>query len=279
MNPDIERKLNNVTNLISLPEVYIKVNELMDNPNSDMYKFAEVVMVDPGLSALILKLVNSAYYGFPETIQNIAQSISLIGLNRFHQIVMGVSAMSSLNEGGDPDTLQKFWRASLNTGVMAQLLATRVNAVENDEMFIAGLLHEIGHLVMYTHFPELVDESLKLAQERDLLIQEAEREVMDCHYGEVGAMLMANWELPKHLQTLTHNQPFPDEAEEDQQIAMLMHIAHIYGHGIAEYNLEDVEALVTDEMLFAVGILRDELLLDMEDAESMSREMAKVILH
>ena len=279
MNPDIESKLNHVTDLISLPEVYLKVNELMDNPNSDMYKFAEVVMVDPGLSALILKLVNSAYYGFPETIQNIAQSISLIGLNRFHQIVMGVSAMSSLNEGGDEVVLEKFWRSSLNTGVMAQLLASRVNAVENDEMFVAGLLHDIGHLVLYTHFPEQADQCEQLAKSQNLTIQEAEREVLGCHSGDIGATLMAKWELPAELQNLTINQPFPDEAGDNKQIATLMHVAHIYGQNIFDQNLVDVDSLVSDDMLFTIGILRDELNLDMEDAESMSREMARVILH
>lgn len=279
MNTDIESKLNEVTSLISLPEVYIKVDSLMNDPNSDMYKFAEVVMVDPGLSALILKLVNSAYYGFPETIQNIAQSISLIGLDRFHQIVLGVSAMSCLKVENDNFALEEFWRSSLNTGVMAQLLATRIDAAQNDEMFVAGLLHKIGHLVLFAHFPEQAEESASLAKERNLLIQEAERELMGCHYGEIGATLMAKWQLPQELQTLTHNQPFPLEAGEDQQLATLMHVAHIYGQNISEHEILEVEALVSDDMLGILGILREELALDMEDAESMSREMAKVILH
>jgi HD-like signal output (HDOD) protein len=279
MNSDIEKKLNEVTNLISLPEVYIKVNNLMDNPNSDMYKFAEVVMVDPSLSALILQMVNSAYYGFPETIQNIAQSISLIGLDRFHQIVLGVSAMSCLKVENDNFAIETFWRSSLNTGVMAQLLATRMDAAENDEMFIAGLLHEIGHLVLYAHFPEHAEESMALAKERNVPIQEAELALMGCHYGEIGATLMAKWELPHELQVLTHNQPFPLEAGEDQRLATLMHVAHIYGQNISELRVPEVESLVSDDMLSILGILREELCLDIEDAESMSREMAKVILH
>ncbi|MFT4713218.1 MAG: HD-like signal output (HDOD) protein [Candidatus Azotimanducaceae bacterium] len=279
MNTDIEIKLNEVTSLISLPEVYIKVNRLMENPNSDMYKFAEVVMVDSGLSALILKMVNSAYFGFPETIQNIAQSISLIGLDRFHQIVLGVSAMSCLKVDNQDFSLEQFWRSSLSTGVMAQLLATRMDAAENDEMFIAGLLHEIGRLILYAHFPELAVETATLAKERNVPIQEAELELMGCHYGEIGATLMAKWKLPEELQTLTHNQPFPLEAGEDQQNATLMHVAHIYGQNIAGNKIDVVESLVSDDMLSILGILREELCLDMEDAESMSREMAKVILH
>ena len=137
---------------------------------------------------------------------------------------------------------------------------------------------KLAHLVLYAHFSEQAKQTAMLAKKHNLLMQEAERELMGCHYGEIGAILMAKWQLPCELQMLTHHKPFPLEAGEDLQLTTLMHVAHIDGQNISDDQILEVDALVSDDLLTTLGILRGELALDIDNAESMSQEMAEVIL-
>lgn len=126
---EIQEKLQEVTELISLPEAYLKVRRLMDDPASDIYDFAEVISVDPNLSTRVLKVVNSAYFGFPEPVESISRAINMIGIGPLHNYGAG------------------------NFGDFEPRTAQRLKMSKIDHLFIAGLLHEIGHLVLYSKFP------------------------------------------------------------------------------------------------------------------------------
>ncbi len=110
---EIEQRLQEVTELISLPEVYLKVRKLMDDPNSDIYDFAEVISIDPNLTSRVLRVVNSAYFGFPEPVESISRAVNMIGIGQLHNMVLGISAISSLKQPNDILPLDTFWLASL----------------------------------------------------------------------------------------------------------------------------------------------------------------------
>ena len=145
---EIEQALQEVTELISLPEVYLKVRQLMDDPASDIYDFGEVISVDPNLSTRVLKVVNSAYFGFPKPIDSIARAVNMIGIGLLHNMVLGISAVSCIALPNEFVPLKTFWRKSLYCGVLARLLAEKMALDKSEHLFIAGLLHEIGHLVL-----------------------------------------------------------------------------------------------------------------------------------
>ena len=161
---EIQQRLQEVTELISLPEVYLKVRRLMDDQAADIYDFAEVISVDPNLSTRVLKVVNSAYFGFPEPVESISRAINMIGIGPLHNMVLGISAISSLSLPNDILPLNTFWRASLFSGVLARLLAEQLKLAKSDHLFIAGLLHEIGHLVLYSKFPLQALAAQKIAR-------------------------------------------------------------------------------------------------------------------
>ena len=123
--PDINKQLHEVTELISLPEVYLKIRQLMADDDSDIADFAEIVRLDPNLSLAVLKMVNSAFFGFSRKIENVLQATNMIGIGQLHIIVLGLSAISALNCPNKLIPLKTFWRSSLFTGVLAQLLAQR----------------------------------------------------------------------------------------------------------------------------------------------------------
>jgi HD-like signal output (HDOD) protein len=274
----IEQRLQEVTELISLPEVYLKVRRLMDDPHSDIYDFAEVISVDPNLSSRVLKVVNSAYFGFPEPVDSISRAVNLIGIGQLHNMVLGISAISSLELPNDILPLDTFWRASLFSGVLARLLAEQMKLAKSEHLFIAGLLHEIGHLVLYSKFPLQALAAQQLAETQGKQIHVAEMQVLGCHYGDIGAMLMANWNLSETLQTLTRNQPVPANASDLEVESTLMHLAHACAHAEATDSGAAADTSLDAEILDLTGLSQEELEISLGDARSISADMEKVIL-
>ncbi len=275
---EIELRLQEVTELISLPEVYLKVRRLMDDPVSDIYDFAEVINVDPNLSTRVLKVVNSAYFGFPEPVENVARAVNMIGIAQLHNMVLGISAISSLELPNDILPLNTFWRTSLFSGVLARLLAEQMKLADNDHLFIAGLLHEIGHLVLYSKFPLQALAAQRIAEDQGKQIHEAEMQVLGYHYGEIGAMLMANWNLPANLQSITRNQPDPTSACDKQAEIALMHLAHACAQSETTGNPASADNLIDAEVLAMTGLTQEELQDSMGEARLISADMEKVIL-
>ncbi len=275
---EIEQRLQEVTELISLPEVYLKVRRLMDDPHSDIYDFAEVISVDPNLSSRVLKVVNSAFFGFPEPVDSISRAVNMIGIGQLHNMVLGISAISSLNLANDIMPLNTFWRASLFSGVLARLLAEQMKLAKSEHLFIAGLLHEIGHLVLYSKFPLQALAARQIAEDQGKQIHEAEMQIMGCHYGDIGAMLMANWNLSGNLQTLTRNQPIPENANELKIESTLMHLAHACAHSEATDSTSAADTCFDAEIQTLTGLSQEEFDNSLDEARSISTDMERVIL-
>lgn len=275
---EIEKRLQEVTELISLPEVYLKLRRLMVDPNSDIYDFAEVISVDPNLSSRVLKVVNSAYFGFPEPVDSIARAVNMLGIGQLHNMVLGISAMSSLELPNDIMPLNTFWRASLFAGVLARLLGERMKLASSEHLFIAGLLHEIGHLVLYSKFPLQALAARQIAEQQGKQIHEAEMQLLGCHYGDIGAMLMANWNLPDILQILTRNQPVPADADALKIETTLMHLAHACAYLEATDSDTAADTSFDAEIQALTGLSQMEFEYSLEEARSISADMEKVIL-
>lgn len=275
---NIEQRLREVTELISLPEVYLRVRRLMDDPAADIYAFAEVISVDPNLSGRVLRLVNSAYFGFSEPVESISRAVSMIGIGQLHNMVLGISAVSSLALPNDILPLKTFWRASLYSGVLARLLADKLRLAKSDYLFIAGLLHEIGHLVLYAKFPLQALAAQQLAEDQGQQIHEAEMQLLGYHYGDVGAMLMANWNLSQNMQALTRNHPNPVAASDKQIETALLHLAHACARSRALENPGLADNTIGAEVRAMIGLTREEIEESLDEAGSVSADMEKVIL-
>ena len=226
----------------------------------------------------MLKVVNSAYFGFPEPVDSIARAVNMIGIAQLHNMVLGISAISSLDLPNDIMPLDTFWRSSLFAGVLARLLAEQMKLAKSDHLFIAGLLHEIGHLVLYSKFPLQALAAQKMAEDQGRAIHESELEVLGYHYGDIGAMLMANWNLSDNLQSLTRNQPTPDAATENKTETALMHLAHACAQSVTTDNRAAADNPIDAEVLAMIGLTQEDLEHSMAEARTISADMEKVIL-
>ncbi len=279
--PTFRNQLEQVTELISLPEIYLKIHALMDDSKSDIDDFARVIRLDPNLTAKLLKAVNSAYFGFAGEINSISRAVYMMGIQQLHIMVLSISAVtavSALDFPKDIIDLKSFWRSSLLTGTLSQLLAQQLKLRPNERFFILGLLHEIGHLVLYAKFPQLARETSRLAQENDISIDQAEGQILGCHYGNIGAQLMQHWQLPASFLSLTNYQPTPELATDDQIETSVLHIAHAFAHKQYIELAKDPEASITPFAWEATQLTPEQVRQALEAAVVMSADMERVIL-
>ena len=188
--------------LITLPHVYLRINALIEDPDSTMNDIAKAVSQDPSFTVRLLRLANSSFYGFASKIDTAHKAVSVIGTSQIRNLALSMSVASSFE--GLPNELvsmDNFWRHSLYCALIARLLARRAKGCDPDAVFTAGLLHDNGELIIFNRLPELARESLLLVQDQvdDLPIYLAERRVIGYDHAQVGGELASLWGLPPLL--------------------------------------------------------------------------------
>jgi HD-like signal output (HDOD) protein len=161
---------------------------------------ADVVEKDTSLSAKLLKIVNSAFYSFPSKIDSIRRAITIIGTKELATLAIGISAIEAFS--GIPAELtdmRKFWRHSIACGIFARLLGTYVDGVSTERLFVSGLLHDIGRLVMFRSLPEHTAYSLFVSVDQCLPLYKVENDVFGFEHAGVGSLLMEKWKFPTQL--------------------------------------------------------------------------------
>ena len=274
-------QLDQVTELISLPEIYLKVHALMDDSKSELEDFARVIQIDANLSAKLLKAANSAYFGFAGEVSSIQRAVYMMGIQQLHVMVLSISAISAVSSMDFPEDLidlKTFWRGSLLSGSLSRLLAQQLQVRPFEQFFILGLLHEIGHLVLYAKFPQMARDTRQLANDNNIRIDKAEEQLLGYHYGNIGARLMKLWQLPSIFQMLTNFQPTPELAPDLRREVSILHISHAYSE--AHLNSKNVNpaSLIQPVVWEATGLSPDQVQSLLVEAIDMSAELESVIL-
>ncbi|MHC4507121.1 MAG: HDOD domain-containing protein [Planctomycetota bacterium] len=224
---DIKRFISSIDNLPTLPVVVAHVNELVENPSASATDINNAIRQDVALSARILKLVNSSFYGFPRKISSITHAVVILGFNTVRNVVLSAFVLDAFTGKGLPFGHRQFWIHSLGAGVAAQTLAEGNDLAEAEDAFIAGLLHDVGKIVMHQYARRPFAEVLRIVKERDCLIYDAEREVLGTTHAEVGGALLEAWHLPTHLVEAVRVHHAPEQSTQSAGLAAVVHIADI----------------------------------------------------
>lgn len=213
--------------LISLPDVYVRLRSIINSPNSSMSDVAQVLVHDPAITARLLKLVNSSFFGLPNKVDTMTHAINMLGTEQVHDLVLATVVVDSFSGfTNDSFNIYDFWFNGVYCAVTSRLLAYHCDKLEDTERpFIEGLLHNIGHMVMYQKMPELALEAAELSASKGVDLHLAEREAIGFDYAQVGAELMREWKLPKSLQEVTEFQNEPGKASQYKLEASLLHIS------------------------------------------------------
>ncbi|MEJ2344622.1 MAG: HDOD domain-containing protein [Gammaproteobacteria bacterium] len=202
--------------LASPPEIYLRLTELLDDPAHTALGLADVLEKDPGMSARLLRLVNSAFYGFPSQIDSVRRAVTIVGMRELRDLVLATAVLDMFS--GLPNELvnmQTFWENSLRCAVVAKLVAEAQESQQQVEsLFVCGLLHEIGHLVMYSKLPELAREAWLRHRYGAVELHKAEQQVFGFDYAAVGGALMRGWRMPLVLQETVEFHLEPERARD-----------------------------------------------------------------
>ncbi|MDC9724486.1 MAG: HDOD domain-containing protein [Gammaproteobacteria bacterium] len=223
-----EALVNKSLELVSPPTTYTQLNDLMNDPNSSADDISSVINTDPALATRLLKVVNSPFYGFPSQINTISRAITIIGTRELIHLVLATSVINSFN--GIPSSLiniNEFWRHSLACAIAAKQLAMKCGQRAAERFFLAGLLHNIGSLVIYQSMPELAREAINGAKFGNEVIYLSEQRIIGFDHTEVGHALVKAWRLPSSLEEVVRHHHTPTESEEFSLEVAIVHIADI----------------------------------------------------
>lgn len=187
-------KLNDIP---TLPIVATKVSELINNPNSSSADIAEVLKKDQVLTAKVLKLINSPYYGIPGEVTDVKRALAYLGFNTLAQLVLSVSVISMFSNSGDSNfSLGDFWKHALGTAVTSEVIAKTIAHPKPEECFTCGLLHDIGKLVLFQIAPDEFFKTLRMAEKEKISFHEAEKRLEIPAHGYLGEYIANKWQLP-----------------------------------------------------------------------------------
>lgn len=265
----------------SLPDIVDRVFQAMDDPNSTAAQIGKVINDDPALTARLLKLVNSPFYGFRSKIDTVFRAIALIGHNELRSVVLATSALKVFT--GIPSDLVNmslFWKRSLYTAVVARVLAAYRREKEIERYFIAGLLHDLGSLLLYLECPDEMSKALTSNQQDKIPLWEAEKQVLGYDHAEVGGALLKSWNLPPLLCEAVRYHIYPAKAAADyRDAANLLHLAwQIVRHHIERDPLLAEDAEISETIWQDNNLQPDVLDLIIEKAQQQYEASQGILL-
>ncbi len=231
--PDLSRLSGGAVKLAALPHIVVQALDTLKNPNVSFSYVAEIISKDTALSAKLLKLVNSALYGFPEPVDTITRAVTVVGANRLTSLALGVSLISIFDSiPKEVLDMRSFWLHSLACAVLARLLAVSAGHPNEERCFVAGLLHDIGRLVMLKNHPGHVAQAVAVAHNEGRALHEVEQDLWAFDHSMLGGRLLAAWKFPGALERAVgeHHHPGVKNIHTD---AALVHMADIMTHALA----------------------------------------------
>ncbi len=242
--------VDGIEKLVSLPEVCIKVNRLIDAPNYSAATLGDLISQDTDLTARLLRIVNSAFFHQQAPVETISRAITVVGTNELRNLVMATSAARVFT--GIPADLvdvPEFWRYSLATGVIASELSARCRVLHAERLFVMGMLHDIGRLVIYLRLPDESRDIQLVTGGDDSLLPSVEEEILGFTHMETGEALLTRWNLPRSIVTVVANHHHPMRARDFRLETSILHLASALAlceldEGVSEEALKLIDPVV-----------------------------------
>ncbi len=278
----VNQALAAIGEIATLPEVTVRIIEVVEDPKGTARDLHEVIKRDPALSAKVLKVVNSAFYGLPGQVANVDRAIVLLGLSAVKNIAIAASISRLFKGMRDTETFsaRDLWRHSVAVGVAAKRIAKAAGDVAgHDEMFLAGLIHDLGLLMERQAFPDKLSEVVRRALAGDGSFLEIEEQVIGATHQAFGEGLTTKWKFPRHLRAAVGFHHNPEQlASELQRMGTIVQCADILCcQEQLGFNLTAANDEFTQELLDGIHITVDQLV-EVRDTMEPELEEAELML-
>ncbi|MBS0165923.1 MAG: HDOD domain-containing protein [Nitrospira sp.] len=233
---DLRNRIEQVGDLPTLPHVVQRLATMIGSPTVSAEEIGTIIEKDQVLAAKVLRLANSPFYGFPSRIGSVSHAVIVLGFNVVKGLTLCASALTIMKDAG----MDQLWRHSLGVAITAKLLATRLDIKNSEELFVSGLLHDIGKVVLYVKWPDVgnsIKDAMKTRTDHSLF--DIEQELTGLSHAEIGGYLASAWHLPVTLREpiLYHHNPM--QAKDATLQTAIVHVADILVKGLACGNPGD----------------------------------------
>lgn len=200
--------------LFTLPDIYFQVSEMIYDPRFSVSDIGKVISKDPALTARLLKLVNSPIYAFQSHVDTISRAVVVVGIEDLKNLILATSVVDTFSDiPAELVDMTSFWMRSVHCGVICKLLAKASSVLHSERLFLTGLLHDIGSLVLYCRRPEESMKVLMAAENDRSKIAALEQEIIGVNHARVGSELIKRWGLPESLYEAIACYPAPQLAQ------------------------------------------------------------------
>ena len=255
-----ERIVRETHSLSSLPTVYYQLVEAIEKPTSSNRDIERILHSDSGLAARLLRIANCALYAFPSKIDTIGRAITVIGTAQLRELTLAASVIKMFDDiPNDVVNMQSFWTHSIACGICARALAGYRREPNTERLFVAGLLHDIGRVLMFSKIPQQAGEAMQQAAHTGELLFKVERELIGFDHAAVGYALLHQWKLPPQIVNAVHyhHRPALNNLNCD---AAIVHLADIITNAMqlgssGEKNVPPLDSKAWDQIGLSPSIL------------------------
>jgi putative nucleotidyltransferase with HDIG domain len=231
--PDLQRIIRRLDDLPTLPRTLLRITELMNDPKTSARDLALIIAEDQVLTARLLRIVNSSFYGFPQRVATVTTAIVLVGFEAIRNLLLTASVFNLFPAKNRQARrlLEQLWDHALGCAAGAKAIGRHLRRERVEELFVAGLLHDIGKIVAMALFPADFTEALRRAEREGTSIVAAEQALLGFDHTHAGRLLAERWRLPPRLVAAIagHHHPAAPGADET---AAIVHVADIFARAL-----------------------------------------------
>ena len=269
----LRRKVENINSLPTIPSTLKQISKIIEEPLISLKEIGDFISNDPALTTKILKMVNSAFYGFPGRISSTSHATVLLGLNVIKGLLVGVSVFEVMQ-----NTMLGLWEHSLGCAITSRLMAKRKGLKDYDDVYAAGLLHDIGKIILFLEFPKEYKETINEAELKEITIVEAERDHFVTNHADIGSWLAEKWFFPRNLIEVIKYHHNPHLSKNAPVETAIVHLADIFmranGVGFAgDPFVPAVNPVAFETLKFSETDIK-EILEEMEDSLDVTEELS-----
>lgn len=236
---ELFEKIEDKGQLPTLPSVITIVLELIRSSKTSASDIGQAISSDIALSTKILKIVNSAFYGFPKKIGTVSQAVVILGFNTIKSAILGVSIIEAFDDMHKGEAVyfdrEEFWKHAIGTASASRAIAKVIGFAEVEEAFVAGILHDVGKLILDQFANNKFREIIRRVHTEKIPMEKAEREVIGFTHSSIGSFIIDKWNFPETLSkaVLFHNTPnLSGDDVEINKLVSIIHIANIISRSL-----------------------------------------------
>ncbi len=223
----IKEMLKEIKALKPMPQVATQIMKIVEDPNSSISDVADLVVYDPSLTANVLKLCNSAYFGLPRKVDSVKDAISMMGLDQVVDLVLLKGGADNLKKGQEGYGLHEgdLWRHAVSSALIAKELAVQKKSEHKNLVFTAALLKDIGKVILTRYVSDSFEKINNLVKNEDYSFGEAEKKIIGINHAELGGIVAKMWDFSPKMISMITNHHLPDKSARDDPDISIIYLA------------------------------------------------------